>query len=116
MPLVLDIDHKIYTNNGINGKTISHLEILRLVYLESPYGIGNRQRPQPQLSEKAIASYHNQQIQLELGHNGQINRGFIEFTKSGLDLAAICEFTAVDTFLSISVKLGIGERMYPLSS
>ena len=98
VPLFLDTNYKIYTNNSINEEIISHLEILGLVYLESPYGIGVRQSPQPQLSEKAIASYHNRQIQLEIGDIGQINGGFVEFTKSGIEPATICKFTPVDAF------------------
>ena len=95
MPLVVDVEDRIYTKHGINFASLSHLDSIGLIQFGKIAGF--RLLGLPQI---VSVYYFGKRLLLKMPHNinNQLEMGNTRFTKIGQELVLICESKPVDGF------------------
>ena len=95
MPLVVDVEDRIYTKHGINFASLSHLDSIGLIQFGKIAGF--RLLGLPQI---VSVYYFGKRLLLKMPHNinNQLEMGNTRFTKIGQELVLICESEPVDGF------------------
>ena len=95
MPLVVDVEDRIYTKHGINFASLSHLDSIGLIQFGNIAGF--RRFGLPQI---VSVYYFGKRLLLKMPHNidNQFEIGNTRFTKIGQELVLICESKPVDGF------------------
>ncbi len=95
VPLVFDVQDKIYTNQGITFNTLSHLESIGLVQFENLTGFLRLELP-----KKFSVFYYGTFVELEMlaESSNSLNIGTVLLTRVGEQLAPICGSRPVDGF------------------
>ncbi|MDE2799396.1 MAG: DUF2806 domain-containing protein [Gemmatimonadota bacterium] len=96
VPLIFDVDDEIYNRHGINYPTLSHLDSIGIIRLNSLTGfILNR------LPKSVVADYYGKQIYLDMPKDTDnvLKIGYMLPTSVGQELTSICESEPVDGFL-----------------
>ena len=95
VPLIFDVQEKIYSDYGINFDVISHLDSLGLVRFDNLAGFRAMSLP-----NRISVAYYWRCLELMLPKeiDNEIDLGKVLFTKAGSDLAHICESKPVDGY------------------
>lgn len=95
VPLVFEVEAEIYNKNGINFNSLSHLESIGLVQLNSITGFGWRNLP-----KKFAVLYYSKPLTLEMPGetDNTLEIGKVLLTKIGQELAPICGSRPVEGF------------------
>ena len=95
VPLVFDVQADIYNQQGINFRSLNHLESIGLVQLNSLTGIVRQNLP-----KKFTVLYYGSPLLLEMPKNtaNELEIGVVLLTKVGQELAPICGSVPVDGF------------------
>lgn len=109
-PLVFDVQGDIYTRNGINFATLSHLESLGLIQLDSLAGFQSTGLP------KMIAlHYYGRPANLTFPADvdNSLGLGHALLTRAGLQLAPVCGSTPVEGFFEFVYERWASESLVP---
>lgn len=92
-PLIFDVQEDIYARNGINFKSLSHLESLGLLHFNNLAGfrcLG--------LGKALTLFYYGRPIQLIFpkDENNELDLGKVIFTRAGQQLASVCDSAPID--------------------
>ncbi len=96
VPLVFDVQEKIYNDHNVNFNTLSHLESIGLIHFENLSGFSRLKLP------KIISTlYYGSIVNLELPKesDNQLQIGKVRLTQVGQELALICGSKPVEGFL-----------------
>ena len=95
-PLVFDGRAEIYNRNGIDFKSLSHLDSIGLVQYEELAGFVTQRLP-----ERLTVVYHGTPVTLEMPKDAdnEISIGKVLLTRIGEELAPICRSKPVEGFL-----------------
>lgn len=95
VPLVFDVQDKLYNRHGINFDTLSHLESLGLAQFHNLTGYLRLELPR-----KVTIFYYGKPVELTFPaeeHN-QLQMGKVLLTKAGQELATVCGSKPVEGF------------------
>ena len=99
VPLIYDLSHSIYTNEGVNHGTCIYLDELGLVNYTPPISSFAG------VEQELVGTYHCQEIKLtEITNRRGLNIGHVTFSITGLQLLNLCDTKAVDGFLQYVLK------------
>lgn len=94
IPLIFDIQEKIYNSKGINFASMTHLENVGLVDFSNVSGFKKLELP-----NRFHAQYYGNPLMLDVSeNNNEIPLGKVLLTKFGQQLAPICGSRPVDGF------------------
>ena len=95
VPLVFDVQAKIYNKHGINFNSLSHLESIGLVQFNSIAGVVRRNLP-----KKFAVFYYSNPLTLEMPNDAgnKLEIGKVLLTKIGQELVPICGSRPVEGF------------------
>ena len=95
VPLVFDVEAKIYNKNGINFNSLSHLESIGLVQFNSITGVSRSILP-----KKFAVFYYGNPLMLEMPNDAgnKLEIGKVLLTKIGQELVPICGSRPVEGF------------------
>ena len=95
VPLVFDINAKIYNKHGIKFDSLSHLESIGLIHFDGITGFA-----QFELPKNVVAFYYSDPLMLELPQKAgnRLDLGKVLLTKTGQELAPICGSSPVEGF------------------
>jgi hypothetical protein len=110
IPLIYDIYHPIYNDQGINFYSLSHLESIGLIKFKD---LG--QFEMISLPRKFSVSYYEKSVLLEMSKdsNNKIIIGRVLLTRIGKELAPICGSKPVDGFLEYVIEKWKGFKYLP---
>ncbi len=96
VPLVFDVEAKIYNKHGINFATLHHLDSIGLVKFQNLPGFARRDVP-----EIFAVNYYGRLLNLERskGDDNNLNIGKTLLTRTGRELSSICGSKPVEGFL-----------------
>lgn len=111
-PLIFDIEHEIYTKNGINFDSVKHLNSIGLISFESVAGYKSMG-----LEKKFIVFYFGQPTMIEFinDKDNEIEIGTTLFTQTGQELSSICGAVRNEEFYQYAIEQ-IGKQDVILSS
>ncbi len=95
VPLIFDVQHKLYNDIGIHFGSLSHLESLGLIQFDNLAGFRRLKLP-----KKVTAYYYGQTLELTLpaDSENQIDLGKVLLTRAGQELAPVCGSKPIDGF------------------
>ena len=95
VPLVFDVQAKIYNKHGINFNSLSHLESIGLVQFNSIAGVVRRNLP-----KKFAVFYYGNPLTLEMPNDAgnKLEIGKVLLTKIGQELVPICGSRPMEGF------------------
>ena len=95
VPLVFDQTAEIYTRNGLDFISLSHLDSIGLIHYGGLEGIEINELP-----KRFTVAYYDRTLALEMSKNADndLEIGYVMFTRIGMELAPICEGKPVDGF------------------
>ena len=96
VPLVFEVQAKIYEKNGVTFNALSHLESIGLIQFNHLSGFRRLQLP-----KKFHVLYYGQPLPLEMpkDEDNDLAIGHVVFTKVGQELAPICGSKPIDGFV-----------------
>lgn len=96
VPLIFDVQAKIYEEHGITFNALSHLESIGLIQFNHLSGFRRLKLP-----KKFYILYYGQPLQLEMpkDEGNELELGHVLLTKVGHELAPICGSKPVDGFV-----------------
>jgi hypothetical protein len=96
VPLIFDFQAEIYIKHGIDFNTLSHLESIGLIQLNSLSGFSRLNLP-----KKFNVLYHSQPLLLEIPKDldDKLQIGHALLTRVGQELAPLCGSAPVDGFM-----------------
>lgn len=96
VPLVYEVEHPIYIDQGINFSVLSHLDSIGLIRFDALAGFVRRG-----FAQKGFVHYYGQQFWVEFAQpaNNELNLGHVLLTKAGQQLATICGSAAREGFV-----------------
>lgn len=96
VPLIFDVQAKIYEENGITFNALSHLESIGLIQFNHLSGFRRLKLP-----KKFYVLYYGQPLPLEMpkDEDNELQLGHVLLTRVGQELAPICGSKPVDGFL-----------------
>ncbi|MDE2725164.1 MAG: DUF2806 domain-containing protein [Gemmatimonadota bacterium] len=99
VPLIINHEDEIYSVANINFNTLSHLESIGLVQLNSIHGFLKQSRKGT--LGNVVVTYFGEKVVLEIEKKKltQIKTGEVRLTKIGKELRAVCNCEPVDGFL-----------------
>jgi hypothetical protein len=110
VPLIFDVEAKIYNDQGINFGSLSHLESLGLIQFNDLSGFRLLHLP------KAVTVvYYGQPTTLSLPKDADndLEIGHVMLTRAGQQLAHVCESKSVDGFLQYVRDRWIAQSLIP---
>ena len=110
LPLIFDVEAKIYNDHGINFGSLSHLESLGLIQFNHLSGFRLLHLP------KAVTVvYYGQPATLSLPKDADndLEIGHVMLTRAGQQLAHVCESKSVDGFLQYVRDRWIAQSLIP---
>ena len=95
VPLVFDVQSKIYNDLGLNFNSLSHLDSIGLVQFDSIAELFRRGLP-----KAMVVAYYDRLLTLEMPNDAdnRLDLGHVRLTKIGQELAPICGSRPVDEF------------------
>ena len=98
MALVFDSGAKIYSRNGINFETLSHLDSIGLIQFNDLTGFSKIK-----LSKSLVLHYYGRPLHLNLSKdvNNELDIGKVLLTRIGEELAPICRSKPVEGFWEV---------------
>jgi hypothetical protein len=110
VPLIYDVEHPIYNNQGINFNSLIHLESIGLIRFSDLANFVHIDVP-----KRFLVLYYETPVTLEMPKNSgnEINVGNVLLTKIGQELAPICGSKPVDGFLEYVTKKWKGFKYLP---
>jgi len=99
VPLVFDVQHKIYNQHGIDFGSLAHLESLGLIQFDNLAGYKRLQLP-----KQFSISYYGTPIPMRLPKesDNELPVGHVLLTRAGQQLAPVCGSQPVDDFLKFA--------------
>lgn len=96
VPLIFDVQAKIYEEHGITFNALSHLESIGLIQFNHLSGFRRLKLP-----KKFYVLYYGQPLQLEMSKDegNELELGHVLLTKVGQELAPICGSEPIDGFI-----------------
>ena len=96
VPLIFDVDEEIYNRHGINFTTLSHLDSIGLIRLNSLTDFMLNRLP-----KSVVADYYGKQLHMDMPKDTDnvLKVGHMLPTSVGQELALICESEPVDGFI-----------------
>jgi Protein of unknown function (DUF2806) len=96
VPLIFDVQAKIYEEHGITFGTLIHLESIGLLQFNHLSGFRRLKLP-----KKFIVLYYGQPLQLEMpkDEDNELELGHVLLTKVGQELAPICGSKPIGSFV-----------------
>jgi len=101
IPLIYDVNHAIYNDQGINFVSLSHLKSIGLIQFESIAGYRHTKLP-----KRFVVQYYNIPVPIEMtkDSDNEMKLGNVLLTKIGKELAPICGSKPVDGFLEYIIE------------
>lgn len=90
--LIFDLESDIYTKEGINYPSITHLDSMGLISFAT-MGVGAT------MSGSTTAYYHRRPIFIEIPENATVDLGQVMLTRAGEQLARICNSVPSEIYL-----------------
>ena len=92
MPLIFDIKNDIYDKNGINFKSLIHLDSIGLIHFEINGFIMQN------IPKKFTVSYYGKLLDLTIQNENTLGTGQVLFTKIGKELVKISQSPGIVGF------------------
>ena len=110
VPLIFDVQAKIYNDQGINFGSLSHLESLGLVQFNHLSGFRRLGLP-----KSATVAYYGQPATLSFPKDADndLELGHVLLTRAGQQLAHVCESKSVDGFFQYIKDRWITKSLIP---
>ena len=110
VPLVFDVQNRIYTGQAVTFASLAQLEALGLVTLGDAAGFKRVELP-----EKATVFYYGRPLELTFPNASQneLQLGKVLLTQAGQELAAICGSKPVDGFWEFMLAKWEKEGLIP---
>lgn len=106
VPLLYDIDDLIYVENKIDFDTLSHLDSIGLIYFDAP---GYKQIGHP---KELDARYYEELVHIEFPSEfNEMVVGQALFTRSGKDLATVCNSSPIPGFLDYVLGRWMSQKL-----
>ena len=103
IPLIRDVNHEVYTKNGIDSDVLEHLCALNVIESDTFFG-GSRGTTKPSMprlnsGESISIFYFGKKLDyVNAGDKDSLNVGNITFTSIGKELLSICNNKQVEGF------------------
>ncbi|HVU32261.1 MAG TPA: DUF2806 domain-containing protein [Opitutaceae bacterium] len=98
-PVVFDLEADVYKHAGLNFPILSHLDDIGLISFEHLTGFLRKG-----MGERGLATYFGKPVLLEFTQKKELQTGKIILTKTGQQLATICEAKPVDGIMEYVVS------------
>jgi hypothetical protein len=107
LPLIYEMEHEIYTRQGIDRAALKHLERIGLVTLEASGYVKKK------FGKHARLFYFGRptKIQFQQEMNNQLDIGHVLLTRKGKELAAICKAGRNQDFYEYVIEKWSGQGM-----